>query len=301
MNQTDMPDKQRQTPNRIPVRFDDEGGGEGGRAPEAGNDSGLTPEELGEASIYEDAGEMARRINRGGEQDAEGGREQADDADVAGTIDYGELNESREDQDTTPPQSGGERPDQRDDAADAPDPARKAGAAEGPLLAELLATRSELRRVEAELRKASEERQDLLDKLARRQADFDNFRKRTERERKDTYQNALGDVVGRLLPVLDNLQRALDTERSNEASESEEFRHFLHGVELIGKQLDGVLAALGVEAVPTVGQPFDPHVHEAVATESSDRHAPDTVIEELARGYRLGDKLIRPAMVKVAK
>jgi molecular chaperone GrpE len=62
-----------------------------------------------------------------------------------------------------------------------------------------------------------------------------------------------------------------------------------------------VLDALGVKPVPTVGQPFDPHVHEAVAAESSDRHAPDTVIEELARGYRLGDKLIRPAMVKVAK
>ncbi|MDQ3805202.1 MAG: nucleotide exchange factor GrpE, partial [Acidobacteriota bacterium] len=172
---------------------------------------------------------------------------------------------------------------------------------DGPLMAELLATRSELRRVEAELKKAAEERQDLLDKLARRQADFDNFRKRTERERKDTYNNALADVVGRLLPVLDNLRRALDTERSREASESAELSHFLRGVELIGKQLAGVLEALGVEAVPTVGHPFDPHVHEAVATAETDEFEADTVVEEMRRGYRLGDKLLRPAMVKVAK
>ena len=168
-------------------------------------------------------------------------------------------------------------------------------------MAELVATRAELRRVEAELKREAEERQELLEKLARRQADFDNFRKRTERERKDTYNHALGEVVGRLLPVLDNLQRALDTERSKEASESEVFRHFLHGVELISKQLGGVLDSLGVEPVPTVGHPFDPHVHEAVATVETDRFAPDEVVEEMRRGYRLGDKLLRPAMVKVDK
>ncbi len=88
MNQTDMSDEQRRPPSRIPVRFEEGGGGE---SPEANNDSGLTPEELGEASIYEDAGEMARRINRGGEQDTEEGRERADDADVAGTVSYGET------------------------------------------------------------------------------------------------------------------------------------------------------------------------------------------------------------------
>ncbi len=111
----------------------------------------------------------------------------------------------------------------------------------------------------------------MTDKLARRQADFDNFRKRTERERSETYNRALGEVVRRLLPVLDNLQRALDAERVVEVKESEEFRHFLQGVELINRQLGGVLESLGVEAVPTVGELFDPHVHEAVATEETDR------------------------------
>ena len=108
------------------------------------------------------------------------------------------------------------------------------------------------------------------------------------------------EVVRRLLPVLDNLQRALDAERVVEMKESEEFRHFLHGVELINRQLGGVLEGLGVEAVPTVGERFDPHVHEAVATEQTDAHEPDTVTQEMQRGYRLGDKLLRPAMVKVA-
>jgi len=299
MNQTDMADKERQPGGRIPVRFVGDEGEAGAETPAAGGGGELSPEELGRASIYEDAGEMSRRINRGGEDGTEEGRDRADDSDVAGTIDYGELPRSRNDQDTTPSHADDEAKAEGGEAGG--EPPRQASAAEGPLLAELLATRSELRRVEAELKKAAEERQELFDKLARRQADFDNFRKRTERERKDTYNNALGEVVGRLLPVLDNLQRALDAERSREASESEEFRHFLHGVELIGKQLGGVLEALGVEAVPTVGHPFDPHVHEAVATAETDRFEADTVMEEMRRGYRLGDKLLRPAMVKVAK
>jgi len=100
--------------------------------------------------------------------------------------------------------------------------------------------------------------------------------------------------------VIDNLRRALEAERSKEADESEEFRHFLHGVELINKQLNEILESLGLEAVPAMGEPFDPHVHEAVVTEATDEYEPDTVIQELVRGYRLGDKLLRPAMVKVS-
>jgi molecular chaperone GrpE len=102
------------------------------------------------------------------------------------------------------------------------------------------------------------------------------------------------------LPVLDNLKRALDTEASLEAGESDEFRHFLSGVDLIFKQLSGVIEALGVKPVLSVGERFDPHIHEAVVSEPSDEHEPDTVMEEIIRGYRMGDKLIRPALVKVA-
>jgi len=163
----------------------------------------------------------------------------------------------------------------------------------GPALAELVATRAELKRVQAELA-------ETRDSLARRTADFDNYRKRIERERGEAHNRVVAEVARKLLPVVDNLARALDAERSVEASESEEFRHFLNGVELINKQLNDVLESFGVQPIPAVGERFDPHIHEAVVTEATDEFEPDTVIQEMARGYRLGDKLVRPAMVKVA-
>jgi molecular chaperone GrpE len=163
----------------------------------------------------------------------------------------------------------------------------------GPDRAELVATRAELKRIEAE-------NAELKDQLTRRQADFENYRKRVERERSETYNRVNADVATKLLPVLDNLKRALESESSVESSESDEFRHFLSGVDLIYKQLNGVLEAMGVKPVPAVGEQFDPHIHEAVVTEATDDYEPDTVMQEIVAGYRLGDKLIRPALVKVA-
>ncbi len=163
----------------------------------------------------------------------------------------------------------------------------------GPATAELIATRSELKRVQAE-------NAELKDRLARRQADFENYRKRVDRERTETYNRVVADIAANLLPVVDNLKRALETEASVEASESDEFRHFLSGVDLINKQLNGVLEALGVKPIVAVGELFNPHIHEAVATEATTEYEPDTVMQEIVAGYRLGDKLIRPALVKVA-
>ena len=163
----------------------------------------------------------------------------------------------------------------------------------GPDKAELVATRSELKRVEGE-------NAELKNQLARRQADFENYRKRVERERSETYNRVVADVAAKLLPVVDNLKRALDAEASVEAAESDEFRHFLSGVDLISKQLNGVLDALGVKPIAAVGEKFDPHIHEAVVSEPTDDYEPDTVMQEIVAGYRLGDKLIRPALVKVA-
>lgn len=177
---------------------------------------------------------------------------------------------------------------------------KSADAAAGPLIAELVATRSEMRRLEAELEKAGLARDEAKTHVARRQADFDNYRKRVERDRGETYQQIVTDVVGRLLPVIDNMHRALEAERLLQAGESKEFLDFLQGIELIYKQLNGVLEKYGVEAIASVGEQFDPRVHEAVASVQSDEHEADTVVEELARGYRLGEKLLRPAMVKVA-
>ena len=163
----------------------------------------------------------------------------------------------------------------------------------GPEVAELVATRAELKRLQVELSEAKEA-------LARRQADFDNYRKRIERERGETYNRIVAEVAGKLLPVVDNLSRALESETSAEAEESKEFRHFLHGVELISKQLNDVLESFSIQPIVAVGERFDPHIHEAVVTEASDEYEPDTIISEMQRGYRIGDRLLRPSMVKVS-
>src|SRR5207249_686907 len=169
----------------------------------------------------------------------------------------------------------------------------QADSEKGPVLAELIASRAEIKRLQSALSEAQEA-------VARRQADFENYRKRVERERGETYNRVVSEIARKLLPVVDNLGRALEAERSIEADESKEFRHFLHGVELINKQLSEVLQSLGIETIAAVGERFDPHIHEAVVTEPSDEYEADTVTEELARGYRIGNQLLRPAMVKVA-
>lgn len=210
----------------------------------------------------------------------------SDDAEVGESFEADKMNSEEEDNYET-------FDDLRDDVLGETDSAVPAAEAGGPEVAELVATRAELKRVENEIH-------DLRDRLARRQADFENFRKRIEKERTETYNRAVADIAAKLLPVLDNLGRALDAESTVESSESDEFRHFLSGVDLIYKQLNGVIEALGVKPVAAVGEQFDPHFHEAVVTEPTDEYEPDTVVQEIVRGYRMGDKLIRPSLVKVA-
>ncbi len=287
-------------PKRIPVRFVDEEGEADYRAAPDRADDELTPDELGRASIYEGETEMQRRIDRGEEEDSEEGKDDADERDTAGAPPRAEVPEERDEQDTHRPMDasgGAARANAR------PAGGRSSSSSTNSALAmqaELFAAQAELEMVEAELQKARAERQELHELAARRQADFDNYRKRVERDRSETYNRVVAEVVGQLLPVMDNLRRAHEAESSVEGTESQEFRNFLHGVELISKQLNGVLESLGIEQVPTVGLPFDPHVHEAIATERTDEFEPDTVMQEIVRGYRLGEKLLRPAMVKVA-
>jgi molecular chaperone GrpE len=134
------------------------------------------------------------------------------------------------------------------------------------------------------------------DLLLRKTAEFDNYRKRIERERREWVDGAAGDVIGELLPVVDDLERALKTDASGEQAEA-----YRRGVELILKRLLDTLRKRGVEPVDSVGQPFDPHHHQAVSYEPVPGKPDGEVIEEFARGYRLGSRLLRPAMVKVAK
>ena len=146
---------------------------------------------------------------------------------------------------------------------------------------------------DAEVTKLKAERDALIDRLARAQADFDNARKRASREQQEYRDYALTDTVKSLLPVLDSFDRAL--EHNTEASE------FRSGIELINKQLHDVLTKLGLRPIPAKGEPFDPHLHQAVemvdTTEAEDHH----VLDELQRGYKLKDRLLRPAMVRVAR
>ncbi len=294
-----MMSKERQKASRIPVRFVDEEAAEGeARAGERGE--GVPAEEVGRESSYEGETEVRRRVNRGAESGGDAGRADADEKDAAGGPDPSELPERREDQDTNASHRESDAEARQSASEGEPPVESQTRAGGGPAVAELVATRAELRRVQIDVQRLRDENRELTDRFARRQADFENYRRRIERERAETYGRVAGEVAGHLLPVVDNLRRALEAEATG-AGESEKFRHFLHGVELISRQLDGVLDNLGVKPVPTVGQPFDPHIHEAVATVQTDEYEPDTVTEELVRGYRLGDKLIRPAMVKVAK
>ncbi len=153
--------------------------------------------------------------------------------------------------------------------------------------AALSADASELQRVKAE-------RDALIDRLARMQADFENARKRATKEQQDFRDFALADAIRSLLPSLDSFERAL---QSN-AGEKSEFRN---GVELIYKQLQDALAKLGLTPVPAKSEPFDPRMHEAIATVDTEEVEDHHVLEELQRGYKLKDRLLRPAMVKVAR
>lgn len=144
----------------------------------------------------------------------------------------------------------------------------------------------------AELDRVKTERDQLLDRLARLQAEFDNARKRAERERLDFRDFATGNVVEQFLPVIDNFELALKSTGSAEQLRS--------GVDLIVKQMGEVLAKMQVTPVAAVGEPFDPRLHEALGSVDRDDLPDQHVAEEIRRGYKLRDKLLRPALVRVA-
>ena len=145
-----------------------------------------------------------------------------------------------------------------------------------------------------ELAAVEAERDEYLDLLQRVQADFENYRKRAARDQERLVAHAHERLVRELLPVLDDLERAL------EAAERNEEATLVEGVTLVQKALRQALAREGLAEIPTEGA-FDPHVHEALLTQPSDRAEPGSVLEVVQRGYRLGDKVVRPARVIVAE
>jgi molecular chaperone GrpE len=148
---------------------------------------------------------------------------------------------------------------------------------------------------DAELERLQRERDEYKDLLLRKTAEFDNYRKRTERERAALSETIAGGVVEDLLPLLDDLERALGADAG---SEGESYRR---GVELIARQLSDLLRRRGVRPIDAVGSDFDPNLHQAVTYEPAEGRRDGEVIEEFRRGYTIGDRLLRPSMVKVAK
>jgi molecular chaperone GrpE len=147
---------------------------------------------------------------------------------------------------------------------------------------------------ESEVDRLKSENTGYLDRLARLQAEFDNFRKRSAREQQDFRDYALADALKQVLPILDSLDRALKTENAS----TEDFRA---GVELIDRQFHDVLTRLGVEPIPAAGQAFDPNLHQAIQMVDTDEVPDNHVVDELQRGYKIKDRLLRPAMVRVAQ
>jgi len=161
---------------------------------------------------------------------------------------------------------------------------RSAQAAPAPLPADLPAA----------YQKAMAEKNELYDRLLRKQAELENFRKRAQREKEDFFQHASADLIRGLLPVLDGFERALRQRDPNVPA------GFYQGMELIYQELLNVLSRAGATPIETQGKLFDPHLHQAVETVESHRHRDQEIVEELQRGYKLKNRLLRPAIVKVA-
>lgn len=143
-----------------------------------------------------------------------------------------------------------------------------------------------------ELDKLAAEKADLQDRLLRAQAEFQNFRKRTEKERGELFEFASMEAVRAMLPVLDDFERSLKAHSSD--------KEYVKGMELIYQRFYDGLKKLGLEPIVSEGQPFDPHVHHAVDSAETDEVPTDTVLEEFQRGYNFKGRMLRPAMVKVA-
>ncbi|MBX3245612.1 MAG: nucleotide exchange factor GrpE [Myxococcales bacterium] len=180
------------------------------------------------------------------------------------------MNDHDAHEETEPPdtESSGDAPDQSGEAAESPDP-----------MAQLTA-----------------ERDRLKDQLLRTAADYDNFRKRTKRELEDARRRGQEETIREILPVLDNLERALDA-----AAHAPDVGAVAEGVRMVLKGFEDVAQRLGLRRLEAIGNPFDPNEHDAIQQQETEEHPPGTVVAEVVPGYRLGERLLRPALVVVAR
>lgn len=156
--------------------------------------------------------------------------------------------------------------------------------------------------IEALNRRISElraERNDVQEKSDRRLKDFENYKYRMDRERRGAFIDQISNLAKQMLPVLDNLDRAMSALDRDQSEKSPEFQQFYDGIALVHQQVNEVFSEMGVQPIATVGEPFDPNFHEAVATEERTDMPGNTVSGEMLRGYRIGNRVIRHSMVKV--
>lgn len=158
----------------------------------------------------------------------------------------------------------------------------------------------EAKKLREEVEKLNAERKEMVETFRRRQNDFDNFKRRIEREQEENQQSILTNFASKVLPVIDNLTRALYSSSKLKGEKSQDFIQFIRGIEMVANQLNEALAEMQIYPIPAVGKPFDPHLHEAAATEPNGAYPPNTVIEEILKGYKFKDKVIRHSVVKVS-
>ncbi|MYL33416.1 nucleotide exchange factor GrpE [Pontibacillus yanchengensis] len=145
-----------------------------------------------------------------------------------------------------------------------------------------------------EVEQLRQEKDETYQRLLRLQADYDNFRRRSQKEREDDLKYKSQDLVEELLPIVDNFERALQTEVQDDSAKS-----FVEGINMVYRQLKDALNKQGVEEIPAVGEEFDPNMHQAVMQVNDENYESNVVVEELQKGYKLKDRVIRPSMVKV--
>ena len=146
--------------------------------------------------------------------------------------------------------------------------------------------------VSEDLKKCQAELDDTTDRLKRIMAEFENYKKRSSKERENLYGSIIADIVEKMLPVLDNLEKAVEAKTKDE--------NYKEGVELVLKQYQDVLTSFGVKKIETVGQTFDPEIHEAVSSVQDEKYGEKEIVQEFRKGYMVGTKVIRHAMVVVA-
>lgn len=185
----------------------------------------------------------------------------------------------------------------------APVPAHQAGAAQSAqpagLKTRVFELQSEIDELKDKVTNLRSERNEIQAKSDRRLKDFENYKYRMDRERRGSFIDQISNLASQMLPVLDNLDRALDSVDKSVTDANPEFQQFYDGIALVYQQVNEVFSEMGVQPIATVNETFDPNFHEAVAVETNDDFPANTVVAELLRGYRIGNRVIRHSMVKV--